>query len=235
MSLMIGSYPANFVTEQTSEAARIVSNRNIKQGAPVGNITLNKGDGYLDGLISKIFVVSSGVSSINTLTPSADPGDQQYVLYGFGPYQYTLLEIEPNTAETITVNIAGSSDARVFRILLFYPLWSINPDSFFRRITPTLRNPSAVVHTSTRGNLSKAIHSGSSDKRRIEYESAYTEENHLSAFLNIYNTYDKFTFVRNTLVHQDSIFPAFFDGEVRYNPVTNDWTKSHIAFTVQEE
>lgn len=221
------THPLNFAVAQSTSAARIVSSRNIKSSTPAADITLDvNGESN-----SAIFCVTQNATQINTYISTTPNTDSEYFLETVGAYQYTLFHYTAVTTNP-TVAITGGD---VFRILVMRPIYAFDHNKFFSRIDPNRRNRTEVVKESLRGNLSKATHAESNKKRRIPYQSAFTEPTERHALFNVFDQNEHFTFSRNSKVYYDHVFPAFVEGDESYPISAWDWEKTDIGFTIQEE
>ena len=236
---MIGfyEYPANFSVEQTNANAKIVSNRNIKQFIGPGSVTvLTNGEST-----SAFFAITRDATSIRfgTGTPftTATPNtDRNFYLEDVGGLQYTLHHYTATTGNP-GITVAGTG-ARLYRLIVTRPILQMNPNKLFRRITPALVDRAGVRQESLRGNLSVARSARSNVKREISFLTTRTfSKSNVNALKSIQETRPEFTFIRNSLIHYDEVYPASFGKEnIQYPYGGWDWNAGYgVTFRVLEQ
>ena len=227
MAAIFYDYPSNMQTEQSNANSKIVSDRSLRTSVSAGSYSLATGGRTTNAF----FAVTDGATSVNTFTASTENTNENFYLESFGGLQYTLHHFTASTSDFSLAVVGGT----IYRCIVMNRIHTIPIDQFFSGVEPTRSDPTEVIHESSRGNFSKARHSQSNRKRRIQYEATFVEEDMFSAFNNIVQRYDRFTLARNTEVRYSDVFPCFVEGDISEPYSGWDFNAGvDINFVVQE-
>ena len=232
---MIGFYtfPRNFITAQDDAETRIICNNNTVQSVGPGSYTLRVG-----GLRhSAFFTITSGATKVNSFSASTQNTDRNFYLEDIGGRQYTLHHYTSSTLP-LGINVEGTN-SKIYRAMLIHPIIQMDPDQMFTEIDPLQDNSRRdILQESTQGNLSVARHANASSKRVMRYRTGRNfEKDNLDALEALNENHVNFTFIRNTLMHYNYVFPANFGGEGIRAPYGGwDWNAGYrVSFPIFEQ